>query len=185
MFFNASDFAWKMLAGVDATCPQPKPAHLAASTFARTVVPELQTTPQTIALLHDDESLFNEWRASLQQAIAMVGDFDPEPRELEEVRGILAKELDSSTAKLRAGLEKSVLSARLISGLHGFAIGASSALLTSFGDSLSDRMLNVGLGGVLGGAINVTADSRASTSRARLVDGVVFDFRALVPDSRP
>ncbi len=182
LFFNATDFAWKMLSGVEVNRPTPKPAHFSASTLARTVVPELRTSTETIAMLHDDEKLFNEWRTSLHEAISMVGDFEPEPSKLEEARGILAKELDASTTRLREGLEKSALSARLKGGLKGFAIGASSALLTTFGTSLSDRALNVGLGGALGAAIDVAATSKNSTKRARLIDGVVFDFRALAVD---
>lgn len=114
----------------------------------------------------------------------MVGEFGSEPDELTEARGILAHELEASTTRLRAGLEKTKLTQRLASGARGFGIGASSALLTSFGDSLSDRLLNVGLGGLLGGAIDVASTSKSATRTARLVDGLVYDFREL-PGSAP
>lgn len=179
LYFNASDFAWKMLAGGDPKRPKAKPAHLTSSTLARAAVPDLRTGSEEMAELHDDESLFDEWRLALQTAITMVGDFGAEPDELAEARGILANELTASTTRLRAGLEKTKLAHRLTSGARGFGIGASSALLTSFGDSLTDRLLNVGLGGLLGGAIDVAASSKSATRSARLVDGLVYDFREL------
>lgn len=180
LYFNASDFAWQFLTHATAEPPRETPRQSAAAVLARTAIPDLRTSSKEIAKLHDEENLFIDWRESLHHAIGMIGGLHDDPDGITDARATLARELDLSTRRLRTELAKSTALSRLTQGLHGFGIGASSALLTSFGDSLTDRMLNVGLGGVLGGALGaVGSASKPQTRRARLVDGVVFDFRAL------
>lgn len=186
LYFNASEFAWRFLTGKEDARPRVTPRLAAASTLARTAVPDLRTGTGAIAKLHDEEDLFVEWREALHQAIGMIGSMHLDSRGIADARVLLADELDQSTRRLREALVKSSALTRLTQGLRGFGIGASTALLTSFGDSIGDRVLNVGLGGAIGGALGAAAPGTTPPQRrrARLIDGVVFDFRALADGPR-
>jgi hypothetical protein len=181
LYMRASSFAWGMLAGAGSGRDRrpTKTRDVAASTLARTIVPNLIGTSETIAELRDKEEIFTKWRASLHESLGMIGTLSDDPIDVREARVILAQEIDHSTRELRSAIEKSSALSRLVGGLRGFGVGACSALATTFGDGLEDRILNAGLGGVVGGAIGAAATGGSGLREALLVDELVVDFRML------